>query len=205
MYQARNVLRDPNADSGEKLIAGANIALAVVLESLEPDDLLPVSVPLDDVGRQALVKAMREAYEEGGQEAVERVLKDTLGDQADNLLRHLGMNAPDGARIWIPGPTNSPFGKLDYLLGRVAGNTGSITKGRLFGEVLGFTDETLDSALRSHLIDNFGNAIQDSSRGYPAFIVEGTMTGSNGVTRQIQTVWQILEDGTYSFVTAYGK
>jgi len=38
-----------------------NIALAAGLEAVEPDEALPVSVPVDDVARQGLIKAAREA------------------------------------------------------------------------------------------------------------------------------------------------
>lgn len=86
VYQSGRVLTDPSAGRGEKLLAGLNIALAVAFEAGEPDDEIPVSVPLDDVGRLAVMAGARRALAEGGEEALERYLRDNLGDRADDVL-----------------------------------------------------------------------------------------------------------------------
>ncbi len=104
----------------------------------------------------------------------------------------------DVMRLSIPGPRNSPYGKLDYLLGRVP-NQDSKGKGGLFAEVLGFIDETLDSALRSHLINNFGEATIEEAR----IIVTGMMIGPNGHTADIISVWQVMLEGFINLITAY--
>ena len=88
-YQSSRVLADPNASRGDKLMAGLNVAVSLVFEAIEPDDLIPVGLPADDVARKALMKAAREAYEEGGEEALERVIRDQLGDHADEVLNKL--------------------------------------------------------------------------------------------------------------------
>jgi len=86
VYQSGRTLADPNADRGEKLLAGLNIALAVALEAGEPDDEIPVSLPLDDLGRRAVMAGARRALAEGGEEALERYLRERLGAQADEVL-----------------------------------------------------------------------------------------------------------------------
>ena len=82
-------------------MAGLNVSLAVIFEALEPDDLLPASLPIDDVGRRALMKGAREALEEGGEEGLRRFLRDTLGDQADDvfdrMLKEAGGEVGEGA------------------------------------------------------------------------------------------------------------
>ncbi len=86
VYQSGRTLADPNAGRGEKLLAGLNIALAVALEAGEPDDEVPVSLPLDDLGRRAVMAGARRALAEGGEEALERYLRERLGAQADEVL-----------------------------------------------------------------------------------------------------------------------
>ena len=61
---------------GDKLLASLNIGLAVLFEAGEPDDLLPAGIPLDDVGRRAVMKGAREAFEEEGFEALEKYLRE---------------------------------------------------------------------------------------------------------------------------------
>ena len=61
VWQAGQTLADPNSSNLDKALAGLNIALAAGLEAVEPDEALPVSVPVDDVARQGLIKAAREA------------------------------------------------------------------------------------------------------------------------------------------------
>ena len=84
------------------------------------------------------------------------------------------------------------------MLGK-APNQDSKGKGGLFAEALGFTDETLDSALRAHLIDNFGEATIEGSR----IIVTGMMTGPNGRIADIISVWQLTSERFIDLITAY--
>ncbi len=86
VYQSGRVLANPNAGRGEKLLAGLNIALAVAFEGGEPDDEIPVSVPLDDIGRLGVIAGARRALAEGGEEALGRYLRERLGPQADEVL-----------------------------------------------------------------------------------------------------------------------
>jgi hypothetical protein len=68
-WQSGRVLANPNASRG--------------------DEVLPVGLPADDVARRALMKGAREAFEEGGEEALERFLRDALGDQADDVIERM--------------------------------------------------------------------------------------------------------------------
>lgn len=89
MYQSGRTLSSSSASQSEKMFAGLNIALAAVFEAGEPDDLLPVGVPLDDVGRKLVMKGAKEAFEEGGPKALQKFLKDNLGDHADDAIKKL--------------------------------------------------------------------------------------------------------------------
>ncbi len=72
-------------------MAGLNIGMAVVFEAIEPDDLLPTGLPVDDVARQAIMKGAKEAYETGGEEALERFIREKLGEHADDVLNRLNL------------------------------------------------------------------------------------------------------------------
>ena len=84
------------------MFAGLNITLAAIFEAGEPDDLLPVGLPLDDAGRKLVMKGAKDAFEEGGPKALQKFLKDNLGDFADEafkkldtLLEYDKVNLPD--------------------------------------------------------------------------------------------------------------
>jgi hypothetical protein len=117
-----------------------------------------------------------------------------------------GLPKYDAGKVRIPGPRNAPLGKLDYLLGRAASDD-SRAKGRFFRDVLGFTDETLDAALRKHLADNYSHVTTFRPGSYdPAtiqFEVRGPITGPNGKTVQVISAWQVTTDGFIDLVTAY--
>jgi pyocin large subunit-like protein len=91
-YQSGRVLANPDASRGDKLLASLNIGLAVLFEAGEPDDLLPAGLPLDDVGRRAAMSGAREAFEEGGEAALEKYIRENLGEHADDVLRRIGFN-----------------------------------------------------------------------------------------------------------------
>ena len=63
----------------------------------------------------------------------------------------------DTTRIVVPGPRNSPFGKPDFLLGRVPGSAKSAGRGKTFAHTPGFTDSGLETSLRGHVVDNSGS------------------------------------------------
>lgn len=93
VYQATQILGDDCAADLDKLVAGFEIALAGIFELIEPDDLLPVSLPADDVARRALMREAREAAREEGIEGFERVVRRNLGDEgADRVFREMGLD-----------------------------------------------------------------------------------------------------------------
>ncbi len=104
----------------------------------------------------------------------------------------------DPERIRIPGPTNSKFGKLDYLLGRVIGNQDSVGKGKFFAVMMGFTDDSLARALRAHLVGNASSLARQGNR----IVAVGEMTGPSGLTRVVTSVWQRPADGFIDLITA---
>ncbi|MBC7227548.1 MAG: DUF2380 domain-containing protein [Thermoflexales bacterium] len=95
VYQSGRVLANPRAGRDAKLLAGLNVALAVVFEAGEPDDEIPVSLPLDDVGRRVVMAGARRALAEGGEEALERYLRERLGAQAGEVLEWMMWEARD--------------------------------------------------------------------------------------------------------------
>ena len=75
-YQSLRVMNDPNASEAARAEAAANLALTVAFEATEPDDLLPVALPLDDLARKGILKLGREAGQEAAEEATEWVGKE---------------------------------------------------------------------------------------------------------------------------------
>jgi RHS repeat-associated protein len=57
-YQSLKVIQDPHASDADKAAATANLALTAAFEAAEPDDLLPVALPLDDLARRGLLKQL---------------------------------------------------------------------------------------------------------------------------------------------------
>ena len=63
-YQASATLADPNASPEDKAFAAADLAMTAAFEAAEPDDALPISLPLDDLARYAAMGVMRESAEQ---------------------------------------------------------------------------------------------------------------------------------------------
>ncbi|WP_376788424.1 RHS repeat-associated core domain-containing protein [Thermoflexus sp.] len=87
-WQAIRTWRKTSASTEDRLVAGLTIALAG-LEVIEPDELLPLSLPLDDVARRGITAGFREALLQGGLKAGVRYLREVLGEQAPRVIRHL--------------------------------------------------------------------------------------------------------------------
>ena len=88
-FEAGRTLNNPNASRNDKLLAGLNIALAAVTEVVEPDDLLPVGLPADDLARRAMMNGAREALEAGGESRLRAWIKDNLGEGGEAVLNKL--------------------------------------------------------------------------------------------------------------------
>ena len=89
VYQSGRTLANPLATDEEKLVAGVNLAMAVGLEAAEPEDWLPVSLPLDDLGRRALVAGLRERMQQGGLRAGVAFLREAVGEAAPQVIRRM--------------------------------------------------------------------------------------------------------------------
>ncbi|ABY36845.1 hypothetical protein Caur_3662 [Chloroflexus aurantiacus J-10-fl] len=95
--QATHTLADPQASVEEKRAAAANLTLTAALEAAEPDDLLPVALPLDDLLRVGIIggtkgagKSLPAAYEitkAGGRHA--GVLKNYFSRRSAEIERAL--------------------------------------------------------------------------------------------------------------------
>jgi hypothetical protein len=90
-----------------------------------------------------------------------------------------------------------PEGKYGYLLDNPS-------KSGVFTQSMGFDRQTLEPALRKHLIDNFGDASAPTPMvgGGTKFTVTGPITGPSGQTWRITTVWGVDPDGTVRLITA---
>ena len=71
--QSLKVMNDPNAAEADKAAAAANLALAAALEAAEPDDFLPIALPLDDLARKGVLKLGKEAAENTTEKAIKKV------------------------------------------------------------------------------------------------------------------------------------
>jgi len=89
VYQSGRTLAHPLATDEEKLVAGVNLALAVGLEAAEPEEGLPISLPLDDLARRGILTGLREAIRQGGLKAGVAFLRETTGEAAPQIIRHL--------------------------------------------------------------------------------------------------------------------
>lgn len=70
VYQSGRTLSDPNSSDLDRRLAELNIILALSLEGGEPDDILPVSLPADDLTRRGLIRTAREALAAGDEAAL---------------------------------------------------------------------------------------------------------------------------------------
>ncbi len=89
LWQSGRTINSSSASQAEKMMAGLNIGMAVLFEVVEPDDYLPVGLPIDDVARKAFMKGANEALEAGGEEGLELYIRDQLGDNADTVLNKM--------------------------------------------------------------------------------------------------------------------
>jgi RHS repeat-associated protein len=89
VYQSSRTLANPLATDEEKRIAAFNIVLAVGLEAAEPEDVLPASLPLDDLARRGVVAGLRKAFREGGTKAAVDFIRGAMGEAAPQVIRHL--------------------------------------------------------------------------------------------------------------------
>ena len=84
-YQAGRTLADPTASGSAKMMAGLTVGLSILFEAIEPDDILPVGLPIDDAARRTFIRGAGEVLEEGGETRLRKWVYDQLGDHADQV------------------------------------------------------------------------------------------------------------------------
>ena len=106
VWQAKRTLSSTHASLEAKLVASVDIGLAAWSEGLEPDETLPISLPLDDVLRRELRDKFAEILEKEGKDAAFAYLKKVLGDVPfnklgvleDDVLEYAASEGPDALR-----------------------------------------------------------------------------------------------------------
>ena len=114
-----------------------------------------------------------------------------LGAPGTRFLTNPAGGTLDTTRVTIP------EGKFGYLLKNPS-------KSGVFHDSMGFDQPGLDTALRQHLVDNFGNASPAApmTGGGTKFTVRGPIAGPSGRTWDITTAWGVDPDGTVRLITA---
>ena len=64
-WQSSLILSSPDASDVEKAAAAANLAMTAAFEAAEPDDFLPIGLPLDDLARHGVLKYGDEVIQYG--------------------------------------------------------------------------------------------------------------------------------------------
>jgi hypothetical protein len=122
--------------------------------------------------------------------AVFPAAEDGIGGGARFVVNGAG-DALDTTRITMP------EGKFGYLLDNPS-------NAEVFRDSMGFDKQSLDSAPRRQLVDDFGNATPSSPMvgGGSKFSVTRPITGPSGQTWNITSVWGVDPDGTIRLITA---
>ncbi len=89
IWQATRTLNNSKASFSEKLTAGLTIGLSVWGEALEPDELCPLSLPLDDVVRREITEQFARIVERDGIDAGFKYLENVLGDKAPQVIAEI--------------------------------------------------------------------------------------------------------------------
>jgi RHS repeat-associated protein len=112
-------------------------------------------------------------------------------DGRARFVTNLAGDTLDTSRITIP------EGKFGYLLKNPS-------KAGVFAVSMGFDQQSLDGALRSHLTDNFGKATESVPMvgGGTKFSVAGPMIGPSGAAWDITTAWGTDPDALIRLITA---
>jgi RHS repeat-associated protein len=99
----------------------------------------------------------------------------------------------------IPGPLNSKYGKIDYLLGNVPGSVDSAGKGGFFRGVMGFDGKSLSAALTAQFKAGYESGVIGKSGNLE---ITSAITGANGKVANVLSAWQKVDEKTYKLVTA---
>ncbi|WP_448593697.1 RHS repeat-associated core domain-containing protein [Thermoflexus hugenholtzii] len=101
-WHSLRVLQDPNASPEARAEAAANLALTSAFEAGEPDDLLPIGLPLDDLARVGLIGGVRKIGKEAGETATRRAAQAGGEEAAEELPSRMHHFATNKNRKWTP-------------------------------------------------------------------------------------------------------
>jgi len=89
VIDSTRILADDNEDPFEKVFAAINIVLAVGTEAIEPDEWLPINIPLDDAGRKIALSTLKQKYKNDGPVAVKNYLRKHFGNKMDDAIKKI--------------------------------------------------------------------------------------------------------------------
>jgi Rhs family protein len=108
-WQSLRVMNDPHASPEARAEAAANLALTAAFEAGEPEELLPISLPLDDLARKGILKAGREIGEQATPQAVEEVASAAIrkppiviGENMERVRRYAQQVSGETIEDFIP-------------------------------------------------------------------------------------------------------
>jgi len=139
-WHSLQVMNDPHASPEARAEAAANLALTAAFEAGEPDDLLPISLPLDDLARVGLIGGVRKIGKEIGEEAAERLGKEAGKEMAEETVE----TTARGGTYRLVDPTTGEVqyvGRTADLARRAAEHQRDPIKKRLMFEVDWLTDD----------------------------------------------------------------
>jgi hypothetical protein len=157
-WQSTKVLNDPTATDAAKALAAANLAMTAAFEAAEPDDVLPIGLPLDDLARHGVLKLGDEAVEHGD-ELVSLYRAVSKGELDDIMDTNIFRPKPDGKSMdtkWFWETVEGAKGwvqrqELDNIIEvKVPKNILELASERWsnldrLGPAVGFIDEGLDA------------------------------------------------------------
>jgi RHS repeat-associated protein len=87
MWQSSRVIGNANASRDDKVMAGLNVAVSLVFEIVEPEEVLGgLGLPIDDVARKVFMRLAGDAFAEGGEAGLKGFIRDQLGNHADAVI-----------------------------------------------------------------------------------------------------------------------
>jgi hypothetical protein len=96
----------PESSREDKIVAAFELGLTVLFEVIEPDDLLPVGIPLDDLARHAVVGQAKEAMAKGVDEFVNYIYTN-FPDHADAIITKIDEGLASAGQAGIRSCRNS--------------------------------------------------------------------------------------------------